>query len=168
MTRALVASILLLAGSGFLAGQSAAPLAVYTAEQATRGKIAIKTNALATKQGFGPCSDCHAENLTGRVGDPAELPPLASLNPGEQKDIAKVRGRVPDLVGPAFRARWANRSLQSLIVNLKDRFAPTLSDETRLDILAYLLSENGFRPGPEPLTMETDVPFRLLAGSNGP
>jgi hypothetical protein len=71
-------------------------------------------------------------------------------------------------VGPKFRARWANRSVKDLTVNFKDRFAPGLSEETRLDILAYVLSENGFRAGREPLTMATDVPMHLLAGSDEP
>lgn len=154
--------------AGFLAAQSTPMRAVYTVEQAARGKIEMKTNALSAGNGFGACSDCHAEGLKGRVGDPSELPSVASLKPGVQSEIAKARGRIPDLVGPAFRARWSNRSVQALIVNFKDRFAPKLSDETRLDILAYVLSENGFRPGPEPLTMETDVEFRLLARSDTP
>ena len=142
--------------------------AVYTAEQAARGKLAMRTNALATREAFGACSDCHAEGLRGRVGEPSERPSVESLKPGLQREIAKYRGRIPDLVGPAFRARWANRSVKDLSVNFKDRFAPVLNEETRLDILAYVLSENGFRAGSEPLTMATDVPFRLLAGSDAP
>ena len=127
--------------------------------------VLLALNALSAGRGFGACSDCHAEGLTGRVGGPDEQPSIESLKPGEQREIAKAGGRIPDLVGPKFRSRWANRSVKDLSVNLKDRFAPALSDETRLDILAYVLSENGFRAGQEPLTMTTDVPLRLLAGS---
>ena len=101
MRKALAIGIVFVS-SGFLAGQSTPSRAVYTAEQAARGKIAMQTNALSAGRGFGPCSDCHAEGLKGRVGDPLELPPVASLKPGEQNEIGKVRGRVPDLVGPAF------------------------------------------------------------------
>jgi hypothetical protein len=142
--------------------------AVYTAEQAARGKVAERDNSLAAGKGFGACSDCHAEGLKGRVGDPDERPAVASLKPGVQREIAKAGGLIPELVGPKFRARWANRSVKDLSQNFKDRFAPLLSDETRLDILAYALSENGFRAGHEPLTMATDVPIRLLAGSDAP
>ena len=167
MTKVLAVGIVFVS-SGLLAGQSTPTLAVYTAEQAARGEIAMRVNALSVGNGFGACSDCHAEGLKGRVGDQSEVPSVASLKPGVQNEIAKARGRIPDLVGPAFRARWSNRSVQALIVNFKQRFAPMLSDETRLDILAYVLSENGFRPGPEPLTMDTDVVFRLLARSDVP
>jgi cytochrome c1 len=162
---ALACALLILAGVSGIAGQ-AGRTAVYTAEQAARGKVSERDNAMAAGKGFGACSDCHGEGLTGRVGDPDERPAVASLKPGVQAEIAKNGGRIPDLVGPRFRARWANRSVKDLTVNFKDRFG--LSEETRLDILAYILSENGYRAGRESLTMATDVPMRLLAGSGAP
>jgi hypothetical protein len=166
MVRIVFAAVaVLLVGVSLIAGQ-ADRRAVYTAEQAARGKVAERDNAMAAGKGFGACSDCHAEGLTGRVGDPDERPAVASLKPGVQQEIAKAGGRIPDLVGPKFRARWANRSVKDLSVNFKDRFG--LTEDIRLDILAYVLSENGFRAGREPLTMATDVPIRLLAGSDAP
>ena len=162
---ALASALVILAGISAVAGQ-ADRAAVYTAEQAARGKVAERDNPMAAGKGFGACSDCHGEGLTGRVGDPDERPTVASLKPGVQLEIAKAGGRIPDLVGPKFRARWANRSVKDLSVNFKDRFGFT--EAMRLDILAYVLSENGFRAGHEPLTMSTDVPFRLLAGSGAP
>ena len=165
-TLALVFAILV--GMSGLARQ-ADPPAVYTAEQAARGKVAMRINAMAAGANFGACSDCHSEGLGGRAGNPGEQPAVASLKPNLQKTIADAGGRIPDLVGPAFRARWANRSVKDLSVNFKDRFAMGgLSEDTRLDILAYVLSENGFRAGAEPLTMATDIPIRLLSGAPAP
>jgi hypothetical protein len=162
MVRPSLVSALVVLSLSAVAGQ-AEPPAVYTAEQAARGKVAMRTNVLAQRAGFGACTDCHAEGLSGRVGNPDERPSLASLKPGVQQEIAKYGGRIPDLVGPRFRARWANRSVKDLSVNFKDRFAADLSEETRLDILAYVLAENGFPAGTQRLTMETDVPLRLRA-----
>jgi cytochrome c553 len=156
--------VILVAMSG-VAGQADRP-AVYTAEQAARGKVAMRTNVMAAGDNFGACSDCHSEGLGGRTGNAGEQPAVASLKPNLQKMIADAGGRIPDLVGPAFRARWANRSVKDLSQNFKDRFG--LSEQTRLDILAYVLSENGFRAGTEPLTMATDVPIRLLSGAQAP
>ena len=168
MVRAALASaIVMLVGVSVIAGQADRP-AVFTDEQAARGKVAMSTNALASRENFGACSDCHADGLGGRTGSPGEQPAVGSLKPKVRATIAEFGGRVPDLVGPAFRARWANRSVKELSANFKDRFAPHLSDETRLDILAYVLSENGFRSGDEPLTMSTDVPIHLLAGTGAP
>jgi hypothetical protein len=161
---ALVSALVIGAGVSVVAGQ-AQRTAVYTTEQADRGRVAERDNVMATGKGFGACSDCHGEGLTGRVGDPDERPAVASLKPGVQLEIAKAGGLIPDLVGPKFRARWANRSVKDLSVNFKDRFGLAgLAEDVRLDILAYVLSENGFRAGQEPLTMATDVPLRLLAG----
>lgn len=162
MVRSAFGSALLILGATSIIAGQADRVAVYTAEQAARGKVAVKANA------FGVCSDCHAEGLTGRIGSSQERPLLESLLPELQKQIANFRGRVPDLVGPAFRTRWGNRSIEDLSVNFEKRFAFALSEETRLDILAYVLQENGFRAGHEPLTMATDVPFRSLAGPGAP
>ena len=147
---------MLVIGGTLLAGQGDAN-GVYTSEQAERGRAALRDNA------FGACSDCHTEGLTGRVGRPDERPSLDSLPVGVQKTIANG-GRVPDLVGPAFRARWAARSTKDLSANFEKRFASSLSEETRLNILAYMLSENGARPGRQPLTMTTDVRIGALDG----
>jgi hypothetical protein len=43
-----------------------------------------------------------------------------------------------------------------------DRFAPPLNEETRLNIIAYLLQSSGALPGTEPLTMTTDVEIGRL------
>ena len=66
MVRIVFAAVAVLVGVSLIAGQ-ADRRAVYTAEQAARGKVAERDNAMAAGKGFGACSDCHAEGLTGRV-----------------------------------------------------------------------------------------------------
>jgi len=159
---ALGSAIVILAG---ISGAATKPdsAAVYTAEQAARGKAALVKNA------FGTCSDCHAEGLGGRTGSPEERPVLDSLRADVREGLVKnFRGKVPDLVGPAFVKRWENRSVKDLTVNFEKRFASVLDEDTRLSLIAYVLSENGFRAGDVPLTMSTDVPFRQLVGSETP
>ena len=52
-----------------LAAQSAAPLSVFTEAQATVGRAAYES----------VCVNCHAYVLSGRNGDPSELPTADSL-----------------------------------------------------------------------------------------
>ena len=123
---------------------------VYTAEQAAAGEQAVQNNA------FGRCSDCHANGLAGRNGDPNELPPLSSLSESTQTLIRNV-GKVPQLRGPEFMKRWGTRSTKALSAEMRGRFAGPLSEETRLNIMAYILRLNGALPGTQPLTESTDV-----------
>jgi len=141
-----------------VSGQAAAPR-VFTAAQADAGRIAIQQNS------FGACTDCHGTSLTGRTGDPAERPLLASLPADYQKLIQGNGGRVPAFVGPSFTARWGTRSTKALIDEFEKRFAPPasrLSAETRLELIAYILQANGAEPGTQPLTMSTDAEIRAL------
>ncbi len=158
----LASAIVVLVGIPGVARQTE-PATVYTAEQAARGKAAVVKNA------FGTCSDCHAEGLRGRSGRPEERPAFDSLPAELQADLVKnFRGKVPDLVGPAFLKRWENRSIKDLTANFERRFGRDLDEDTRLGLIAYVLSENGFRAGTTPLTMSTDVPLRQLAGFEAP
>jgi hypothetical protein len=139
------------------AAQSPDRPAVYTTQQAEAGRREIKANS------FGVCTDCHTTALTGRNGDPGELPPLSSLSEDNQKLINNYRGIVPPIAGPKFLSRWASRSTKDLNKEFQERFAPPLSEETRLNIIAYMLQTSGALPGSQPLTMSTDVGIRTLA-----
>jgi cytochrome c1 len=139
-----------------LTGRAAGAPTVYTVAQATAGQAELHNNA------FGVCSDCHTNALTGRVGADDELPALSSLPEGQQKTIQNAHGKVPPLVGSAFLERWGTRSTKALTVDFQKRFAPALSEETRLNIIAYLLQLNGATPGTRPFTMETDVQIAAL------
>jgi mono/diheme cytochrome c family protein len=130
---------------------------VYMAEQATAGEREVQNNA------FGRCSDCHANGLAGRSGDPNELPPLSSLPEDTQTMVGNYGGKVPQLAGPKFLQRWGTRSTKDLSAEMRDRFSGPLSEETRLNIMAYILKLNGALPGSQPLTLSTDVPINRLA-----
>ena len=109
--------------SGVLQGQAperrtAARDAVYTAVQASRGSDQYAT----------ACAHCHATDLQG-----------------------DVRKEIPSLAEGDFLVRWANRSLGELYgVISKDMPADrkgSLSPRAYADIVAYILSVNGFPAG---------------------
>jgi mono/diheme cytochrome c family protein len=129
---------------------------VYTAEQATAGEREVQNNA------FGRCSDCHANGLAGRVGNPDELPALSSL-PEDIQTRVRNGGGVPELAGQRFLQRWATRSTMDFSTEMRKRFAGSLSEETRLNIMAYILRLNGALPGSKQLTESTDVQINRLA-----
>jgi hypothetical protein len=130
--------------------------AVYTAEQAEAGRREVKANS------FGACTDCHTTNLTGRNGDAGELPPLGSLKKDYQDLINNNGGFVPPLVGSKFLSRWAARNTKDLSKEFEERFSPPLTEQTRLNLIAYMLQTSGAVPGSQPLTMSTEVPIRSL------
>ena len=156
----LIVAVVFVVVSATLAGQSTDRPAVYTREQAVAGRLALKTNS------FGVCSDCHTNALTGRKGDAGELPSISSLPEDSQKMI-NVYGKVPALVGPEFLKRWSTRTTKDLSKEFQDRFG-VLSEETRLNLIAYILQSNGALAGMRPLTMATDVQIRNLAPIEAP
>jgi len=90
---------------------------VFTADQALRGKSGYD----------GVCARCHGVPLTGSEGNG------------------------PALKGPAFLAHWDNDTLGSLYTKIRDTMPQgtpgTLTDEVKLQILAYVLQQNGFPAG---------------------
>ena len=132
---------------------------VYTAEQATAGQRELQENQ------FGACAHCHAKSLTGRNGDKDETPELSSLPEAEQTTIRNYGGKVPQLAGPKFIARWGVRSTKDFSWEMMNRFSGPLNEETQLNIMAYILQLNGALPGAQPLTRSTDVEIGSLAGS---
>jgi hypothetical protein len=142
-------------------GQATDWPAVYTSQQAEAGRLALKTNS------FGVCTDCHTTALTGRTGGADELPSISSLSEDAQKTIGVYGGRIPALVGPKFRTRWAAKTTKDLTSEFQGRFG-NLSEETRLNLIAYILQANGALAGTQPLTMATEVPIRSLAPIDTP
>jgi S-disulfanyl-L-cysteine oxidoreductase SoxD len=98
-------------------GQKNARDGVFTADQALRGKSGYD----------GVCARCHGVPLTGS------------------------QGNGPTLKGPAFLAHWDKDTLGSLYVKIRDTMplgvAGTLTDDVKLQILAYVLEQNGFPAG---------------------
>jgi len=146
---------IVLAASSTHAVQTPVRESVFTAKQAETGRTEIQKNS------FGACTDCHSSNLSGRIGTSDELPPLDTLTAEYQKLIRGNGGRVPALVGPSFRTRWVARSTKDLSQEFLERFGH-VSEETRLNIIAYILQQNGAASGTQPLTMTTDVEIRKL------
>jgi S-disulfanyl-L-cysteine oxidoreductase SoxD len=79
------------------------------------------------------CSNCHNSDLNGSV-------------------------RAPSLRGDRFLRNWENGSANVLFVKLRDSmpatYPDTVSDETKIDILAFLLQENGFPAGNNELKLD--------------
>ncbi len=95
---------------------------VFTSEQALRGKSGYD----------GVCARCHGALLNGSEGNG------------------------PVLKGAAFLAHWDKDTLGSLFTKIRDTMprdgAGTLTDEVKIQILAYILEQNGFPAG------KTDLP----------
>ena len=117
---ALVLSLLLVPASALLTAQAGVKNVrdgVFTSDQALRGKSGYD----------GVCARCHGMPLTGS------------------------QGNGPALKGPAFLAHWDKDTVGSLFTKIRDTMplndAGTLTDEVKLQILAYLLEQNGFPAG---------------------
>ncbi|MEO7347325.1 MAG: c-type cytochrome [Opitutaceae bacterium] len=98
---------------------------VYSAEQAARGKKAY----------VAECARCHGDKLEGKKDDEEEAPAM---------------------IGKEFLAGWYGKPLGRM-VDLTRRTMPpetagTMSRPMTLDLVAYLLSENGIPAG------KTDLP----------
>jgi mono/diheme cytochrome c family protein len=79
------------------------------------------------------CSNCHNSDLNGSV-------------------------RAPSLRGDRFMKDWVNESANVLFVKLRDSmpatYPETVSNEIKIDILAYLLQANGFPAGKSDLKLD--------------
>src|SRR5262245_50283832 len=159
MLRLFMFMVLLVATLPLFARQSPDRPRLFTAEQASIGQRELREN------GFGACADCHAKSLTGRNGDKDETPELSSLPEAQQATIRNYGGKVPQLAGPKFIARWGARSTKDFSWEMMDRFSGPLNEETQLNIMAYILQLNGASPGPQPLARSTDVEIGRLVGS---
>jgi hypothetical protein len=144
-------------GCGFsvLTGQqNGSSPAVYTAEQAAAGRAAYQSS----------CGKCHLEGLTGRHGDPGEIPPVSSLSSDMQETLTQSGGKTPPLVGSNFMAKW--KTTQELSLRIKSAvsgFPPeNLDEETYLKLTAYILQSNGAQSGTQALTADTSVAIQSL------
>jgi len=114
-----VTAVLAMAGASLTAQQKSKTLSdgVFSADQALRGKSGYD----------GVCARCHGVPLTGS------------------------QGNGPTLKGPAFLAHWDKDTLGSLYTKIRDTMPQgspgTLTDDVKLQILAYVLQQNGFPAG---------------------
>ena len=100
---------------------------VFSAEQAQSGKAGYD----------GVCKGCHGDALQGS------------------------QGNGPTLKGSAFLAHWDKDTLGSLWVKIRDTMpqggAGTLTDEVKIQILAYILQQNGFPAGRTALPIDVNA-----------
>jgi mono/diheme cytochrome c family protein len=93
------------------------------------------------------CASCHADDLSGLEG--------------------------PALVGNSFMVKWEPRDLAMLFKDVRDTMpagaVTSVTDEEKLDAVAYLLQANGFKAGDAELTPNLEALARIpLARSAGP
>jgi mono/diheme cytochrome c family protein len=120
------------AAPGGVAGPAPAPTALtFTAEQAERGEAAYARN----------CQDCHGTTLdNGEFGG-------APLN------------------GSYFRRHWGGGSVAALYSKTRKTMPPDrpgqLSDQTYLDLTAFLLSKNGYAAGDKELPADLETQQKM-------
>ncbi len=104
---------------------------VYTNEQAMRGK--------ENYEKF--CFRCHKRDLSGNDDAGANT--------------------APALVGERFVLQWADHTAVKIFTKLKTEMPPVyseaVSDDIKIDILAYILKSNGFPAGSRELTTDRSV-----------
>jgi mono/diheme cytochrome c family protein len=120
------------AAPGSVAGPAPAPTALtFTAEQAERGEAAYARN----------CQDCHGTTLdNGEFGG-------APLN------------------GSYFRRHWGGGSVAALYSKTRTTMPPDrpgqLTDQTYLDLTAFLLSKNGYAAGDNELPADLETQQKM-------
>ena len=154
--KAIIAAIALMGPATLLTvmGQQTAAPAVFTAAQAEAGRAAYENS----------CGRCHTYTLLGRKGEEGELPPLTSL-PAPFLKFIGTPVHVPPLTGQHFVQGWGQKTIAELFSLFRGAADTTpvselhMSDDTVLNITAYILEKNGAKPGNQPLTTKTSVLF---------
>src|SRR5262245_37646981 len=120
-----------LAGGSVASAQDQSSAPTFTAEQADRGHAIYRSN----------CQDCHGSSL----------------------DNGEFGG--PPLKGGWFRDRWGAGSVAVLYGYLGLTMPPdrpgALSPQTYADLVAFLLSNNGYAPGDKELPPDPDALQRM-------
>jgi mono/diheme cytochrome c family protein len=93
------------------------------------------------------CSACHGDDLTGLEG--------------------------PALVGNAFMLKWEQRNLDALFRKIRDTMpsgaVTSVSDDEKIDAMAYMLQQNGFAEGTTELSADVDKLARIpMSRTTGP
>ena len=137
---------------------------MYTAAQAEAGRGRSRIRG-TTANKDAACAYGHTATLTGRNGEPDEVPPLSSLDPLMQKAI-QDSGRIPPLAGAKFMKVWGARTTQELTNHIKQTAGP--DEKTALNLTAYILQVNGAKLGPQAPTAAIAVEIRSVATGIAP
>lgn len=142
-----VAIAFLGAGTLVVTGQEPARLAAFTPAQAEAGRTAYENS----------CGQCHTLSLLGRKGEEGEIPPISSLPEPYLKFIGP-KMRVPPLVGKNFVGKYGQKTVAELFTFFRGAADTTpvsalhMSDDTLVNITAYILQKNGAKAGDQPMT----------------
>ena len=159
MNRKAIVLAIVAMGSGrlTLTGQQPAMPAVFTAAQAEAGRTAYENS----------CGRCHTYSLRGRKGEEGELPPVTSL-PAPYLKFIGTPIHVPALTGKDFVGKYGQKTVTDLFSLFRGAADTTpvselhMSDETLVNITAYILQMNGAKPGNQPLTSTTSTVFHSI------
>jgi mono/diheme cytochrome c family protein len=126
-------AVTLLAGAMYLVG--AVSIAAQAGRNASEG-IYASAQADRGRMAFeANCTGCHGADLAGATG--------------------------PELAGERFRTKWEQQTVNQLYREMKTRMprsSPgTLTDDTYLDLVAFLLQSNAFPPGRDELKGDPSV-----------
>jgi mono/diheme cytochrome c family protein len=87
-----------------------------------------------------------------------------------QPDL-KGQGTAPALAGPEFTGGWGTRTTRDLLTFIQLTMPPaspgSLGAETYANIAAFILQQNGARPGTQTLTENARVPINSIATGSG-
>ena len=120
-------------------------LAVTTATQSTAAPVYAATQAEAGKADFKQmCAACHGADLAGAEG--------------------------PQLAGTDFMTTWKGQTTKDLFSYAQGMppGGPSLTTERYLEIVSYILQQNGAVAGELPLTEATAVPIGSIATGKKP
>lgn len=154
----LLVGALLSAAGWNLADQEPVRSAVFTSDQAEAGRTAYEKS----------CGQCHTYTLRGRNGEDGELPALESLPAAYVKFIGPAK-RVPALTGNDFVRKYSQKTVAEMFSLFRGAADTTpvadlhMSDETVVNITAYILHMNGGKAGNKVLTKTTSVLFASVA-----
>ena len=128
-----VAAVLVIVATSLLAADKSVLDGVYTTAQATRGKAIYSAS----------CQMCHAEDMSGGADGAEQVPALKRENFGvSRRDLNNLYGFI----------------LESMPRNEPGN----LSARGAVDVVAYILQQNGFPAGSSELTPEPDVLSEIL------
>jgi cytochrome c553 len=158
ITSVIIVGAILSAVGSHLAGQETRRPAVFTVGQAEAGRTAYEKS----------CGQCHTYTLRGRKGEAGELPPLESL-PAPYLNFVGPAKRVPSLVENDFVRKYSQKTVAEMFSLFRGAADSTpvavlhMSDDTVVNITAYLLQMNGGTPGSEVLTKTSAIAFGSVA-----
>ena len=108
--------------------------AAFSQPKTTNDGVYTRAQAAGAKKQFDKiCADCHAFTVPAKK-KPKDLP----------------------LGDEPFFENWAGRPLNELVtliaLTMPNDGSATVTEKEAVNLVAYMLQQNGFRPGPKPLT----------------